>query len=176
MKKVAAIIVVISVALILAGCGGGDPGASAESSATPSASTAGAAPPAVSAPATASTAPEKAVPRAIEKKTTTPAFFLDALSKDQPVLVLFYGEDAISQDVLGEVKKLVEDKYYGGGAIYLLMKLDENDDIKKLERDFNIDYVPYVAVINRGEEIIFEKNGYVDSQVLEQAVYNAMNK
>ena len=175
MKKVAAILVVISFATILAGCGGGD-ATTASSESSPTASTPAPAPPAAAASATASSTAEKPLPRAIEKKTSTPAFFLDALSKDQPVVVLFYGEDEISQDVLGEVKKLVDDKYYGGGAIYLLMKLDDNDDIKKLERDFNIGYVPYVAVINRGEEIIFEKNGYVDSQVLEQAVYNAMNK
>ncbi|MDP1809007.1 MAG: hypothetical protein Q8L35_05655 [Actinomycetota bacterium] len=175
MKKVAVIIVVISLAAILAGCGGGD-ATTASSESSPTVSTTPATPPGVPVPAAASTTPEKTVPRAIEKKTTTPAFFLDVLSKDQPVLVLFYGEDEISQDVLGEVKKLVDDKYYGGGAIYLLMKLDDNEDIKKLERDFNIGYVPYVAIINRGEEIIFEKNGYIDSQVLEQAVYNAMNK
>jgi len=171
LKKIAAILVVISLAVILAGCGGGDTTtASSESSATaPTTVTPGA-------PAPAAGTPERIVPRAIEKKTTTPAFFLDALSKDQPVLVLFYGEDEISQDVLAEVKVLVDDKYYGGGAIYLLMKLDDNNDIKKLEQDFDIGYVPYLAVINRGEEIIFEKNGYIDSEVLKQAVYDAMNK
>lgn len=173
MKRIAATIAVIILVLVLAGCGGGDTSTSADTSGTPGATaTAPGAPAAATAPA----APEKTIPRAFEKKTSTPAFFIDALNKDQPIVVLFYGADEISQEVLSKVKVVMDDKYYGGGAMFMLMKLDENNDVKKLERDFSIGYVPYLAVVNRTEQIIFEKNGYFDSKVLEQAVYNAMNK
>ena len=170
MKKVAVIVVAMILAVVVAGCGGGDPAAT-ETSGTP-------VPGAVSATGTPPPAPEpdKVVPRAFEKTPTTPDFFVEALIKQMPIVVLFYGEDDISQDLLAETKKLNDDKYYGGGAVFLLMRIDENNQIKKLARDFSIGYIPYVAVLNRSGQIIFEKNGYVDDKVLEQAVYDAMNK
>ena len=171
MKQVAAIVIAIFFSIALAGCGGGGETASTEASSTIVTGEAASATAAPVAPE-----PDKIVPWTFEKKPTTPAFFIEALNKDQPIFVLFYGADEVSQDLLIEAKKLVDDEYYGGGATFLLMKVDDNDDIKKLERDFNLGYVPYMAVVNRAEQIIFEKNGYIDSKVLEQALYDAMNK
>lgn len=170
MKKVAVLIAVLSLALVLPACGGGST-ASTEASGTAGATaTPGAAVP-VAAPA-----PRPGIPRPFEKGSKTPEFFVDALNKGMPVFVFFYGDDDVSKDVLGEAKKVVDDKYYSGGATFLLLKADENDQIKKLARDFEVTYIPYAAVVNRAEVVTFEKNGYVDSQVLQQALYDAMNK
>lgn len=170
LKKVAVLIAVLSLAVVLSSCGGGST-ASTEASGTPGATTTPGAAVPVAAPA-----PRPGVPRPFEKTPKTPEFFVDALNKGLPVFVFFYGDDDVSQDVLAEAKKVYEDKYYSGGATFLLLKMDENDQVKKLAREFDVTYIPYVAVVNRAEVVTFEKNGYVDSQVLQQALYDAMNK
>ena len=171
MKRVAVLVAVLFLAGLLAGCAGG--GSTGTTTATPSGGTT--ATPAAAAGATGGE-PETKLPRPFDKKPTTPEFFIEALNKNQPILVLFYGEDEISRDILGEIKKLYEDKYYGGGSVFMLMKLDDNPQTKKLAREFKIGYVPYTAILNRSSAIIYEKNGYIDRKLIEQALYDAMNK
>lgn len=175
MKKVAVLIVLLVLAVALAGCGGGS-SAPTESSGTPSAGEASGTPAAAGGAASAPAPEKKNLPRPFVTQPNTPEFFVEALKKNEPLFVLFYSDDEISEDVALEVNKVYEDKNYQGAAQFLLLKMDEGSEVTKLARDFSIGYVPYVAVLNRQETIVFERSGYVDSKVLEQALYDAINK
>jgi hypothetical protein len=182
-KKIAVLLVAVVLTITLVACSGGSPepadntDAAAPNPAQPAAQT----PPA--------TAPkvEPVLPRPFEQKTTTPAFFLEALKQKEPLLVFFYNDDPVSQDVMAEVKQASEHKNYAGAVKLILLRLPEageNDpealrvsqEAIKLVEEFSVSYVPYMAVLNRDGQIIFEKNGFVDSLIIEQALYDALNK
>ncbi len=178
MKKFAIVSTVLVLALALAGCGGGTEATSESTTTTSSTSTAAStgAPTAVAVAASdVRTATE--VPRPFEENKDTPVFFLDALKKNQPVLVLFYGEDGLSQEVLVETKRVYDDPYYQGGTVFLFVNIDDaKDQTKKLAKEFSVEYIPYLVVVSRNKQITYEKNGYIDTKVVEQALYSAMNK
>lgn len=171
MKRVIPVAVVLILALILAGCGGGTEGTPAGTTSTVSGTTATAA-----GTATAQAPePRPTVPYSFVVRQDTPNFFKEALKKKTPIFLVFYtDDDPTSQAVMQEVKSVYDQ--YNGAADFMSLKVGENDEISRLAQQFRIGFVPYVAVINRSGTVIFEKNGYVDSKVLEQAVYNAVNK
>jgi hypothetical protein len=182
LKKIAVILAVLVLITTLAACSGGSTDAG-DSAQTPDPA------PADQAQQAAAPAPkaESELPRLFEQKTTTPAFFLEALKQKDPLLVFFYNDDPVSQDVMAEVKQASEHKNYAGAVKLILLKLDptdENDaealaifrEAVKLAEEFSVSYIPYTAVLNRNNQIIFEKNGFVNSQVIEQALYDALNK
>ena len=178
MKKYAILSTALVLALALAGCGGGTE-ATSESTTTTAPTTAEASGGASATVAAAGSDVSKAtgVPRPFEENKDTPVFFLDALNKNQPVLVLFYGEDDLSQEVLAEIKRVYDDPYYKGGTVFLLVNIDDaNDQTKKLAKEFSVGFIPYLAVVSRNKQITYEKNGYIDTKAVEQALYSAMNK
>lgn len=171
LKKFIVFIALSILSISLAGCGSSSPAATAsDTSATTTATVSTTGTPAVP------PAPVKlSVPRKFETDKNTPTFFIEALKKKQPILIVFYNDDdPISKEVLPEVKT-VYDKY-NGSVIFLQLKSDLNEQVSNLAEQFHIGFIPYMAVINRDGTIIFEKTGYVDSKVIEQAVYDAVNK
>lgn len=167
MRKVfVAIIALIAAVLMLTGCG--------SSSAKTAATTGTVAPTATSTPEPA-VEKKLPVPREFESDDKTPRFFMEALKKKDPILITFYNDDdIISKEVLAEIK-IVFDKY-DGTVTFLQLKSDLNAQVSNLADQFSIGFIPYTAVLNRNGTIIFEKTGYIDNKVIEQAVYNAVNK
>lgn len=164
-KKVVLVIVALVLVLALTSCGASNT-VSGESTSTPNAS-------ATSTPA----APvNQEVPRPFEVSENTPEYFQDALKTKETLLVLFYGDDAVSQEVAETVSKLHDDQKYQGVVRFLLLKVGEDDQTTGLARDFTIGYIPYVAVLNGRGTVVFEKQGYFDAKVLNQAIYDATNK
>jgi hypothetical protein len=186
LKKIAVSLAALILTIALAACSGGSTGAidDADTAGTKSVDQARPAPAPAAAPARKA---EVRLPRPFEQKTTTPAFFLEALKQKEPLLVFFYNDDPLSQDVMAEVKQASEHKNYAGAVKLILLRLPEageNDpevlrvsqEAIKLVEEFSASYVPYMAVLNRNNQIIFEKKGFVDSLVIEQALYDALNK
>ncbi len=167
MKKVALLFVAVVLAFLLTSCGGSSQ-VSSDSTDTASADSSGAPPPVEE--------PVLSVPRIFEVKPNTPQFFKDALKTRAPIMVLFYSDDTISRDVLTEVNKIYADETYGGVVTFLLMKMGDSDRVTELAKEFAVGYIPHAAVLNRDGEVIFERKGYVDGELLEQAVYDASNK
>lgn len=174
MKKIFVTVAVIILAFALASCSGSPSGTPAASTSTASSSTTGT--PSAAGTQTASPAPVAlSVPRKFETNKDTPAFFLQALKKKDPILIAFYNDDdPISKEVLAQIK-IVYDKY-NGSATFLQLKSDLNEQVSNLAEQFHVGFIPYIAVINRQGVVIFEKTGYVDNKVIEQAVYDAVNK
>lgn len=168
LKKIVLIIAVLILTVVLAGCGGSSGGQAS------STETAGS--PATESTATVTAKPPKlGVPRKFKIQKNTPKFFVEALKKKEPILISFYNDDdTISKEVLAEIK-IVYDKY-NGSVNFFNLKSDLNEQVTNLAEQFQIGFIPYIAVINRQGEIIFEKTGYVDNKVIEQAVYDAVNK
>ena len=169
MKKVfVAIIVLITAIFILTGCGSSSASTAATTQTASSTATS-------SLPATATVDKKLPVPRKFEPNDKTPRFFMEALKKKEPILITFYDDDdVISKEVLSELK-IVFDKY-DGTVTFLQLKSDLNAQVSNLAEQFKIGFIPYTAVLNRNGTIIFEKTGYVDNKVIEQADYNAVNK
>lgn len=168
-KKIIYILTVLLFVLIQAGCGGssGTSASSTQTASPESSETAGA--------SGGIQIKKLEVPRKFESNENTPAFFMEALKKKEPILVAFYNEDdSISKEILAEIK-VVYDKY-NGSATFLQLKPDLNEQTSILAEQLQVHFTPYVAVLNREGTIIFEKTGYVDSKIIEQAVYDAVNK
>lgn len=163
MKKVALVIVALVLIFALTSCGAATT-ASGESTSTPGATAAQAAAPRV-----------LDVPREFKATENTPQFFQDALKEKEPLLVMFYSEDAISQEVMQSVDELFQNEKYSGVVSFLLLKMNTEDEITELARDFAVGYIPFTAVLDRDGTVIFEKQGFVDGEVLEQALYSAVN-
>ncbi len=178
MKKYAILSIILVLALALAGCGGESDVASESTTTTSTASTETSGEASATVAAAGSDVNKAAeVPRPFEENKDTPVFFQDALKKNQPVLILFYGEDDLSQEVLTEIKRVYDDPYYQGGTVFLFLNIDDaNDQTKKLAKEFSVGFIPYTAVVSRKKQITYEKNGYIDTKVVEQALYSAMNK
>jgi thioredoxin-like negative regulator of GroEL len=161
-------LLIIAAALLLAlsACG-------SNNTAKPASSTSGTA---SSKSAATPLASEKApVPRKFVLKDSTPKFFRQAIDQGKPILVCFYNpDDSVSKEIINQIKPL-NDKY-SNQVIFLLLKADANQENTALAKQLQIRFVPYVAVLNSRSKIIFEKTGYLDSQVMEQALYDAINK
>lgn len=166
MKKVAAVIVALFAVMVLTSCGAATT-ASGEASSTVAGETGAAAPSPVVA---------LEVPRAFEVSQNTPQFFQDVLKQKEPILLMFYAEDSISQEVMKAVQETYGNENYAGEVEFLLLKIDDSEEITELARDFAVGYIPFTAIVNRDGQVIFEKKGYVDTKVLEQALYIATNK
>ena len=167
-KKYLFIISIVILSLFQLGCGGssGSTASTTETTSPESAVTTG-----------GSTIKPKSltVPRSFSVNERTPTFFADALKQKEPILIAFYNsEDSISKEVLAEIK-IVSDKY-SQSATFLILKPDENEETSRLAEQLEVGFTPYIAVLNRDGTIIFEKTGYIDSKVIEQAVYDAVNK
>jgi hypothetical protein len=182
-KKIAVLLVAVVLTITLAACSGSSP----EPVDNPDAAAPNPVQPAAQTPPGPAPKVESALPRPFEQKTTTPAFFLEALKQKQPLLVFFFNDDPVSQDVMAEVKHASEHKNYAGAVKLILLRLPEagetdpevlrvSQEAIKLVEEFSVGYVPYMAVLNRDGQIIFEKNGFVDSLIIEQALYDALNK
>lgn len=163
MKKVALIIVALVLVLALTSCGAGTT-ASGESTSTTGSTT-----------VTAAIQVVLEVPRAFQASENTPQFFQDALKEKEPLLVMFYAEDAISQEVMRSIEALYENEKYAGVVNFLLLEMNGEDEVTELARDFNVGYIPFTAVLDRDGTVIFEKQGFIDERVLEQAIYSAVN-
>jgi hypothetical protein len=167
--------------VILAGCSSGSAptqtGADTSPS-TPSSSTSSSSPaPATSSSGTSAQTTAKPLPRPFEvKPNATPQFFIDSLKQKKPVLVFFYGNDTTSKKVTSEVKKVTEDPAYAAALIVHLLDIESSKEVTKLAEQFEVSFIPYLAVLDRNGQIVFEKTGYIDSKVIEQAVYSAVNK
>jgi len=166
-KKYLFIISIITLSFYLIGCGGSS-GSTASSTETAS--------PGTAAPTGGAVKPKSlSVPRQFTANERTPSFFADALKQKEPILIAFYNsEDSISKEVLAEIK-IVSDNY-SQSATFLILKPDENEETSRLTEQLEVGFTPYIAVLNRDGTIIFEKTGYIDSKVIEQAVYDAVNK
>ena len=164
-KKVALLIVALVLVLALTSCGAAST-VSGESTATPEGSTT----------STPAASVNQEIPRPFKVSENTPEYFQDALKTKEPLLVLFYGDDVVSQEVAEAVSMLHDNQKYQGVVKFLLLKMDEDEETTGLARDFTIGYIPYVAILNGSGTIIFEKHGYFDTKVLKQALYNATNK
>ncbi len=164
MKKVAPLIVALVLVLALTSCGAATT-ASGESTATAS----------NEATVTAAIQVVLEVPRAFEVSKNTPQFFQEALKEKEPLLVMFYSEDTISQEVMRSVEALYQNEKYSGVVNFLLLKMDGGDEITELARDFAVGYIPFTAVLDRDGTVIFEKQGFIDEEFLEQALYSAVN-
>ncbi len=165
-KKYILIITIVVLSLFLIGCGGSS-GSTASTTETASPQTA----------AGESTIKPRnsVVPRPFTSNERTPVFFTDALKQKEPILIAFYNsEDSVSKEVLAEIK-IVSDKY-GQSAKFLILKPDDNEETSRLAEQLDVGFTPYISVLNRDGTIIFEKTGYIDSKVIEQAVYDAVNK
>ena len=88
---------------------------------------------------------------------------------------MFYSEDAISQEVMRSVEALYKNEKYSGVVNFLLLEMDGGDEITELARDFGVGYIPFTAVLDRDGTVTFEKQGFIDEQFLEQALYSAVN-
>lgn len=169
LKKLVAVVAVLVLALVLAGCGGGGEATPAGTTDTAGTSTAPGTP---TAPATGA---RPTLPYAFDvNNSQTPAFFKNELKKKEPVLVAFYADDAASEALIQEIQTAYGE--YEGVVAVMLLRTENNDEVAHLADQFKIGYVPYVAVLNRSGTVIYEKHGYADSKVLEQALYNAVNR
>ncbi len=164
MKKVAVVIVAMVFISVLTSCGAAET-VSGESTSTPSTTT------------TVQAAIQRVleVPREFEASANTPQFFQDALKEKEPLLVMFYADDAISQEVMESVDELFQNEKYAGVVNFLLLEMNGEDEITELARDFAVGYIPFTAVVDRDGTVIFEKAGFVDAEVREQALYSAVN-
>ena len=167
-KKYIFIIAIVLLSFYIIGCGGssGSTASTTETTSPESSATAGQSP---------ITPKSLTVPRPFASNERTPTFFSDALKQKEPILIAFYNnEDSISKEVLAEIK-IVSDSY-DQSATFLILKPDDNDETSRLAEQLAVGFTPYIAVLNRDGTIIFEKTGYIDSKVIEQAVYDAVNK
>lgn len=170
MKKVAPLIVALILVLALTSCGAAST-VSGESTTTTTGTTGTTGNTTV----TAAIQVVLDVPRAFEASKNTPQFFQDALKEKEPLFVMFYTEDAISQEVMRSVEILYQNEKYSGVVNFLILEMEGEDEITELARDFAVGYIPFIAVLDRDGTVIFEKQGFIDEQVLEQALYSAVN-
>jgi len=183
-RSVAAFFVAALLALVLSACGSSDTPPADAQAAQPGATPAtAAAQPGVAVPpgqqpgANASTtAPEKPeVPRKFDTTPDTPLFFKQALAQKKPIMVVYYNPDeAVSKLVLGEATAAY--KHYEKSALLLLIEANKNEESASLAQELGIAFIPYVAAIDRGGNIVFEHTGYIDSKVFELAFYRASTR
>lgn len=179
MKKVVLVIVALILAIALTSCGAGSDTtadtqqASGENQAADQ-NTAGTTTNNAATPQTA--AKDDKLPRKIEDLNETPQYFQDAVKDKEPILLMLYSKDRTSQELMKDVKTLYEDEKYSGIVKFLILEMREDEETVDLARAFGVGYIPYTAIINREGKIVFEKTGFVDKEVLEQALYNATNK
>lgn len=173
--------VILTVIAVFTGCSGGTGTETAAPTANQTQTSTPSSPASNSGSQSGSTAPAtetaKPLPRPFEvKPNVTPQFFVDSLKQKKPVLVFFFGKDTTSKRVEAEVKKVTEDPAYAAALIVHLLDIDSSQEVTKLAEQFTVGFIPYLAVLDRDGQIVFEKTGYVDSKVIEQAVYSAVNK
>lgn len=162
--------------VMLAGCSSGSVSTQTGAESSPPASTSSPAP-TTGGSGTSVEPTAKPLPRPFEvKPNVTPQFFVDSLKQKKPVLVFFYGNDTTSKRVTNEVKKVTEDPTYAAALIVHLLDIESSQEVTKLAEQFEVSFIPYLAVLDRDGQIVFEKTGYLDSKLIEQAVYSAVNK
>lgn len=172
-------IVVVSIISLLStfstGCGGGattTSGVPTETTGAPTATPTAA--PTAAAPAALQ---KKAlpVPRTFQSNPQTPAWFQDALSKKKVILLEFYTKgDTTARKIRPEIQSVYEK--YSTDILLIILDTDEAEKSAALADQFGVSYTPHISVINKDGKVIREFRGYVDSKVLEQAVYDALHK
>lgn len=190
MRIVAAVFVAILMTMALAACGSADSASSETSGTATGAVTSGTPSASATPPAPVETVLE--VPRTFEiDENATPQFFQDALKEKMPLVVIFYSDDSISKEVLASVNQVYNDDKYSGVVKFLFLKIDDEeasdqalDESEKsrreetieLAKEFGVGFVPHTAVLDRNGTVVFEKKGFFETKVFEQAVYSASNK
>ncbi len=161
MKKVVLFIVALVMILALTACGAAGTG-STETTSTADATVTATAPAVLE------------VPRAFVPSGNTPQFFIDARKENQAILLMFYSPDQISQEVMRGINDLFENEKYVGLVKFLLLDIDDGEEITELARDFSVGYIPFTAILDEDGTVVLEKSGYVDVKVLEQALHSAV--
>lgn len=179
-RLVAALLVAALLAVVLTSCGSSETATpeaqAAQPSATPAAVQPGAAVPPGQQPGMNADAEaledEPDVPREFDATPDTPLFFKQALKQEKPIIVVFFNPDeAVSKLVLGEAAAAY--KHYEKSALLFLIEADKNEGSASLAQELGVDFIPYVAAIDRSGTIVFEHTGYIDSKVFELAFYRA---
>lgn len=187
MRRLVAALVVVSVALTLAGCGGGEEEPAAEQPAATTAQQPAAAPPAVTEIPDRS-APESAtVFEAFPEGSSVPTAVADKIAARQPMLILFVNG---SMKVTNEVRSAVDGAMKENSGVVDLVLFDlgkytGNDqygqpvvDANALQKDANaakgvllaralkVSALPYIVMVDDQGFVVFRHRGLVDEEFL----------
>jgi len=111
------------------------------------------------------------LPKKFEPDRTTPQFFKEALERKQPIVVFFYNEnDTVSEGLRESLREISRDPKYAQ-VIFLALDASRPDLVFGLAEPLGANYTPFIAILDSEGVIRTEYPGYVDRQLLEQAIY-----
>jgi thiol-disulfide isomerase/thioredoxin len=160
-------LVITVLSAFLTGCGGG----TATSNKTPTATAAGAT-------GTVPAALQKTalpVPRQVQPDNQTPSWFKDALAKKKVIMLEFYSKgDPASNKIRPEIQAVYEK--YSTDILLIILDTKEAEKSANLADQFGVSFTPQISIIDKDGKVIREFRGYVDSKVIDQAIYDALNR
>ena len=166
--RVVAFVVALSVVTLgVVGCGGG----AAPTSGPAGQTTQPGSNQSTAAPATPAGIKPIQLPKKFEPDKTTPQFFKEALERKQPIVVFFYNEnDTVSEGLRESLREISQDPKYSH-VIFLALDASRPDLVFGLAEPLGANYTPFIAILDSEGVIRTEYPGYVDRQLLEQAIY-----
>ncbi len=115
------------------------------------------------------------VPRTLKVDKKTPLFLKQALERKEPIVILFYTQrDYVSSKVREELQNVLNDPTFSGKVIFLLLDTEEYEKTSRAAEMFKVNLLPHLAIIDDKGTVVAEYRGYVDSEVIKQALYNVL--
>ncbi len=103
----------------------------------------------------------------------TPVFFKDALKKKKPIFLEFYGQNDILTDSMAmDISEL--QAQYKEQMTFILLNNDKPQTYGALASQLPIKYTPQIFIFNTKSTIIRSYTGYIDKDILEQGIYDAI--
>lgn len=103
----------------------------------------------------------------------TPRIFKNALALKKPIFMEFYAEgDSLTDATLLQVEELRS--RYRDRVIFILINANRPSAFGNLVQQLPLEYVPQVLIFNSEGTIIRIFTGYIDSETLEQGIYDAI--
>ncbi len=166
--RVKAVVALVILAIVMAGCGGGAKTPAKEEAEKEPAQ-------AQKAPASVSVEGKLPVPRELKVDKDTPKFLREAIEQKEPFVILFYTqEDYICDNVRQELRKALEDPQFTDKVNVILLDTEDSEKTSKAAEMFKVSLLPHLAVIDSKGVVMAEFRGYVDKDVIKQSLYNVL--
>lgn len=160
--------VIVLLSTFVAGCGGGGATTGTTGTTTTASGATGTTPAALQKTALP-------VPRQVQPDAQTPLWFKDALAKKKVILIEFYSKgDPSSTKIRPEVQTVYEK--YSSDILLIILDTNEAEKSATLADQFGVSYTPQISIIDKDGKVVREFRGYVDSKVIDQAVYDALHR